>query len=81
VTFAIRTHLPFYRNRPGALLLWSSAAAALVAFTLPFTRPGQEFFSFVPLSAGIALLVIGIVMAYLIVVELVKAPFFRHFES
>jgi P-type Mg2+ transporter len=81
VTFAIRTHLPFYRSRPASLLLWSSAAAALVAFGLPFTRFGQQSFQFVPLPSSVALLVLGILVAYFLAVELAKAPFFRIFEE
>jgi Mg2+-importing ATPase len=80
VTFAIRTHLPFYRSRPASLLLGSSAVAALVAFSLPFTRFGQQSFQFAPIPSSVALLVLGILVAYFLAVELAKAPFFRIFE-
>jgi Mg2+-importing ATPase len=80
VTFAIRTHLPFYRSRPAALLLWSSAAAALVAFGLPFTRLGQQSFQFVPLPSSVVVLVLGVLAAYFLVVELAKTSFFRLLE-
>jgi Mg2+-importing ATPase len=81
VTFAIRTRLPFYRSRPGSLLLWSSAAALLVAFGLPFTRVGQETFQFVPLSSGLSVLVCGVLVAYFLAVEAAKQAFFRRFEQ
>jgi Mg2+-importing ATPase len=80
VTFAIRTHLPFYRSKPASLLLRSSAAAALVAFGLPLTRFGQQSFQFVPLPSSVAILVLGVLVAYFLAVELAKAPFFRLFE-
>jgi Mg2+-importing ATPase len=80
VTFAIRTHLPFYRSRPAALLLGSSAVAALVAFSLPFTRFGQQSFQFAPIPSSVAMLVVGVLLAYFLAVELAKAPFFRIFE-
>lgn len=80
VTFAIRTHLRFYRSRPAALLLGSSAVAALVAFSLPFTRFGQQSFQFAPIPSSVAMLVVGVLLAYFLAVELAKAPFFRIFE-
>jgi Mg2+-importing ATPase len=79
VTFAIRTRLPFYRSRPGSLLLWSSAAALLVAFGLPFTRMGQDTFQFVPLSFSFILLICGVLAAYFLAVEVIKRPFFQRF--
>jgi Mg2+-importing ATPase len=81
VTFAIRTHVPFYRSRPASLLLWSSAAAVIIAFGLPFTRFGQQSFQFVPLPPGVAVLVVGVLVAYFLAVEAAKAPFFRLFEG
>jgi len=80
VTFAIRTQLPFYRSRPAFLLLWASVAAALVAFGLPFTRFGQQSFQFVPLPSSVAILVLGVLVAYFLAVELAKASLFRLFE-
>jgi hypothetical protein len=60
--------------------LWSSAAAALVAFGLPFTRLGQQSFQFVPLPSSVVVLVLGVLAAYFLVVELAKTSFFRLLE-
>jgi len=51
-----------------------------VAFGLPYTRVGRESFQFVPLSGSVLLLVCGVLAAYFLAVEAVKAPFFRRFE-
>ena len=81
VTFAIRTRRRFYRSRPASVLVWSSALAALVAFGLPFTAIGQQYFEFVPLSSAIVMLIVAILVAYFLAAELAKIPFFRRFDT
>ncbi|HEX2610874.1 MAG TPA: HAD-IC family P-type ATPase, partial [Gemmatimonadales bacterium] len=81
VTFAIRSRLPFYRSRPAPVLLWSSLAAMVVAFGLPFTEFGSRYFQFVPVPHEVVVLIGAILATYFLAAELVKRPFFRHFET
>jgi Mg2+-importing ATPase len=81
VTFAIRTHLPFYRSAPAAALMVSSILAAALAFGLPFTGLGQHYFEFVPVPGPVALLIGGVLAGYFLAAELAKWPFFRRFEA
>jgi Mg2+-importing ATPase len=80
VTFAIRTHLPWYRSRPAGWLLTASIAAAALAFLLPYTRIGATYFGFVPLPPGVIALVITILGGYFLGAEAAKRFFFRRFE-
>ena len=80
VTFAVRSRLPWRRSRPGRWLLASSVIAAAIAFVIPYTGPGQRYFGFTPLSAGMVALVAGVLLAYFAAAELAKRPFFRRFD-
>jgi Mg2+-importing ATPase len=77
VTFAIRTRRAFFRSRPGTWLLVASVVTAGAALALPFTRLGQKYFAFSPLSAGVTTLVAGVLLAYFVTAEVAKRPFFR----
>jgi len=76
VLLVIRTTLPFYRSRPGALLGWSTLVVALVVLALPYL-PHASLFDFLPLPAPIVAAVLGITAAYVIVTELLKRVFYR----
>ncbi|HEU5040416.1 MAG TPA: cation transporting ATPase C-terminal domain-containing protein, partial [Gemmatimonadales bacterium] len=80
VTFAIRSRLPWRRSRPGTWLLGSSVLAVLAAFLVPYTGAGQAYFGFVPPSLDVLALVLAVLLAYFTAAELVKRPFFRHFD-
>jgi Mg2+-importing ATPase len=76
VALVVRTRRPFFRSRPGHLLLASTMAVAVIAVALPFV-PGISTFGFVPLSSGVLATVVGITAAYLAATELAKAAFYR----
>ena len=80
ITFAIRTHLPWYRSRPGEWLLTTSIGAGILAFGLPFTSLGMVYFDFTPLPSGVLALIGAILLAYFLGAEAVKRRFFRRFE-
>jgi hypothetical protein len=63
------------------VLLWSSLAAMVVAFGLPFTEFGSRYFQFVPVPHEVVVLIGAILATYFLAAELVKRPFFRHFET
>jgi Mg2+-importing ATPase len=76
VALVVRTRRPFYRSRPGSVLLWTTAALTAVAIAIPF-MPYASRIGFVampgPLLASLAVITIG----YVVATELVKRPFYR----
>jgi Mg2+-importing ATPase len=71
VALVVRTQRPALRSRPGAFLLWSSVAVAVVAFAVPYL-PFLGALGFVPLPPLMALAVGGITLAYCVATELLK---------
>ena len=78
IVLVIRTQRPFFRSRPGTLLLAATLLVAGTTIFLPYTPLGA-LFGFVPLPAGFVLLLLAITGAYLLASELVKGWFFRRF--
>lgn len=78
IVMVIRTRRPFFRSRPGTLLLVLTLVVAGMTIFLPYTPLGA-LFGFVPLPPGFVLLLLGITGAYLVASELVKGWFFRRF--
>jgi Mg2+-importing ATPase len=76
IALVVRTRRPFWRSRPGSLLLWSSLAVALAAFAIPFL-PGAGLLGFVPLPPGLLLALAAIVALYVAGAEVLKASFYR----
>ena len=81
VIFVIRTRVvPFYKSTPSRLLFASTICIVLVACVLPFTVIGSIFGFIQPPVAFFAVLG-GLVIGYLVLVELVKRWFFRKYSS
>jgi len=76
IALVVRTRRPFYRSRPGRVLLVATVALIAVAFAIPYV-PGAELLGFVPLPATLALAIAGVTTAYVIATELAKRWFFR----
>jgi Mg2+-importing ATPase len=77
VVLVLRTQRPALRSRPSRLLLWTTAAVALIAIALPFSGPLASVFGFVPLTADLLGALLSIVVAYILVTEAAKLYFFR----
>jgi len=77
VVLVLRTRGPAWQSRPSALLLWSTATAAVFALAVPFFGSASTLFDFVPLSGVEMAVAIGIVAAYLAATEAAKRWFFR----
>ena len=75
VLFVLRTYRPFYRSRPGRLLLWSAIAVTLLAVLLPFV-PVAALFGFVPMPGPVMAAVLGITAVYVVASELTKRVFY-----
>jgi Mg2+-importing ATPase len=75
--FIIRTAQPFYRSRPGRLLLISSGLVVAIALLIPYL-PFAEFFEFTPLPLPVMAMLLVITGLYVIATEITKRFFYRH---
>jgi Mg2+-importing ATPase len=81
VVFVIRTRrVPFYLSRPSRYLLAGTALVIAISCILPFTMAGS-LFGFVPLPLSFFGILFVLVLVYLLLVELVKGWFYRHYAS
>ncbi len=79
VVFLLRTRkTPFYKSKPGKLLVISSLSVVAVAFALPYTPLGAVF-KFSPPPATFYLALVGLIAAYLLLVEVVKKWFLKRY--
>jgi P-type Mg2+ transporter len=77
VVYVIRTRrVPFLRSRPSLPMLLVPTGAALVGAVLPYTGLAG-LLGFTPLPAAFFLLLLGMVVVYLLLVELAKTWFYR----
>ncbi|VTU30986.1 Magnesium-transporting ATPase, P-type 1 [Variovorax sp. PBL-H6] len=76
VALVVRTRGPFWRSRPGHLLLASTAAVTVLALALPYL-PFVSVLGFVPLPASLVLAMIVLTLAYVAAVEVAKRFFYR----
>jgi Mg2+-importing ATPase len=75
IVLVIRSRRPFFRSRPGGLLLASTLVVAALTVLLPYTRLGAVF-GLVPLPAGFMALLLAITAAYLLASEVAKRWFY-----
>ncbi len=81
VIFAIRTRRsPFTRSRPSTPLLVAALASVAVGVVLPLS-PLSGLLGFAPLPLGFFLALVGMVIAYLVLIELAKRIFFAEPEG
>jgi Mg2+-importing ATPase len=80
IALVVRTRRPFWRSRPGTLLLWSSVAVVLLTFAIPFL-PGAQLIGFTPLPAGVMLALTAIVALYVAGTEGLKKSFYRRQQA
>ncbi len=81
VIFIIRTRkVPFYKSKPGNLLVLSSLGVVGLAIVIPFTELGS-IFQFVHPPAIFFPLLAGLIGAYLMLAEVVKQLFYRRINS
>jgi Mg2+-importing ATPase len=80
IALVVRTRRPFYRSRPGRLLLASTAAVTVLTFSLPYL-PFADLLGFVPPSPGLILALIGITAFYVAATELTKQILYRRIPA
>jgi Mg2+-importing ATPase len=75
IVLVIRSRRPFFRSRPGGLLLGSTLLVAAATLALPYT-PLAAPFGLVPLPPGFLALLLAITAAYLLASEAAKRRFY-----
>lgn len=75
IALVVRTQRPFFRSRPGALLLWSTVGLVGLTFVIPYL-PFAAVFGFVPLPPPLVAAVVAITALYIVVTELAKRWFY-----
>jgi P-type Mg2+ transporter len=78
--FIIRTrHTPFVKSFPSMSLFMSSIMCLVAGWVLPYIPLGMVF-KFTPLDAHIVWTVVGVQIAYLVALEIVKKWFYKKYE-
>jgi Mg2+-importing ATPase len=75
IALVVRTRGPFWRSRPGKLLLASTAGVIVLALALPYL-PFAPLIGFVPLPAPLVLALIALTLAYVGAAEAAKRFFY-----
>jgi Mg2+-importing ATPase len=76
VAVVIRTERPFFRSRPGRLLLATTLALVPLAVAIPYL-PYASIFGFVPLPGTILIAIAALTFLYVVATELQKRWFYR----
>jgi Mg2+-importing ATPase len=76
IALVVRTRRPFFRSRPGRLLLWSTLTLVVVTFSIPYL-PFVDLFGFVPLPGVVLVTVVAITALYVVAAEMTKSRFYR----
>jgi Mg2+-importing ATPase len=75
IALVVRTRRPFFRSRPGTILLASTIALIVVAFAIPYL-PFAGVFGFVPLPGLLLATIALITVLYVVATELTKRRFY-----
>jgi Mg2+-importing ATPase len=67
----VRTRRPFFRSRPGGLLLGATLVLVAFAGILPYL-PGAGLFGFVPLPGSLLGMLAAITVLYVVAAEALK---------
>jgi Mg2+-importing ATPase len=76
IALVVRTRRPFYRSRPGRILLWSTLALVALTVAIPYL-PFIGVFGFVPLPGMLLITVTAITALYVASTELTTRRFYR----
>ena len=76
IALVVRTRRPFFRSRPGSLLLWSTVVVSVVAVALPYVPCASGLFGFVPMSGRLMGVVVAVTGLYVVATEFAKAWFY-----
>src|SRR4029079_18018993 len=71
IALVVRTRRPFFRSRPGDVLLWSTVVLIAATLAVPFL-PGASLFGFVPVPAGVLASIGFVTVLYVMAAEMLK---------
>jgi P-type Mg2+ transporter len=80
IMLTVRTRRPFFRSRPGVLLMVAATSVAIVTLTLPYLQIGK-FFELTRPSASMLGMVVVISSLYAFAMEVGKRLFYGRSES
>ena len=81
IIYVIRTRrTPFFRSRPSLPMLLVPTAAAAIGIVLPFTGLSHVL-GFTPLPAAFFLVLAVLIVAYMVLVDVAKALFYRAHDA
>lgn len=80
IVLVLRTKDRFYKNRPGRNLTIATIITFIVTLFLPYS-PLAEPLGFVPIPLKFLMILVGIIIAYIIVVEIGKYFFYKRVEE
>ena len=76
IALVIRTRRPFYRSRPGNLLLGSTLLLIPITLAIPYL-PYASVLGFVPLPGALTAALLAITAMYIVATEVLKRWFYR----
>ena len=76
IALVVRTRRPFFRSRPGTVLLGSTVGLVVVTFAVPYL-PFAGVFGFVPLPGTLVAAICAITVLYVVATELTKRRFVK----
>jgi Mg2+-importing ATPase len=76
IALVVRTRRPFFRSRPGTVLLTSTMVLIPIAFAIPYA-PYASVFGFVPLPGVLLAAIAAITAMYVVATELLKRRFYE----
>ena len=76
IVLVIRTRKPFYKSKPGNLLMLATAAIVCAVLVIPYT-PLAEVFKFQPLPLYFLVVLAVIIALYVAMAEVVKKVFYK----
>ncbi len=71
VALLVRSRRPFFKSRPGRVLLWTTLALVPLTVAIPYL-PYASVLGFVPMPPLLVLTLAGITVAYMLAVEVLK---------
>jgi Mg2+-importing ATPase len=77
VALIVRTRRPFFKSRPGTLLVALTLVLVPVTLAIPYLPALRTIMGFVPLRRSVAAAVVAITVGYLAATEALKARFYR----
>jgi P-type Mg2+ transporter len=76
IALVVRTRRPFFRSRPGKVLLVTTLVMILLTPAIPYL-PFVHLLGFVPVPGTLIVVLLGITVLYVVAAELMKRRFYR----